>query len=110
VRELAAFWFIYGGFLVALVGIVVGTVVIMHSKRTRASHRPRSLAVQVLGMLAAAALAGIIGMYAGFGYFCSPGSGAQCGLGGVFITGPIAFGIGALAYAVAFAVWDIELR
>ena len=106
---LSALLFVYGGFLVALIASVVGTVVILHFRSKRASKPPAPFAAHVLGMFATAMLAGIAGYYAGVGHYCFGGAGAQCGLGAVFVTGPIAFGIGALAYAAAHAIWDIEL-
>ncbi|MET0230673.1 MAG: hypothetical protein ABW186_07060 [Rhodanobacteraceae bacterium] len=46
----------------------------------------------------------------GIRLFCVDSAGAQCGLGGVFGTGPLVFGIAALTYAAAYAIRDLEQR
>ena len=107
---LPAFLFVFGGSVVALLSALVGTIVILHFAHKRTTRQRTPLAVHILAMFAAGVLGWFIGTGWGISHFCFvPGVGAQCGLGGVLITGPIAFGIGALAYAAAYAIWDIEL-
>ena len=99
-----------GGLFIALVGIVVGAVTILHHQQLRAKKRPAvPWALQTAGMLATGSLASVPGVMWGIRHFCAaPDAGAQCGLGGIFGTGPMAFGIGTLLYAAAYVVWDME--
>jgi hypothetical protein len=95
--------------LIAAIGLVLGTVAILHQHRKRAARR-RALpwVLHVAGMIALGVLVAVPATFYGIRHFCTVGAGAQCGLGGVLGFGPMAFGVAALLYATAYAIWDLE--
>jgi hypothetical protein len=98
-----------GGLAIAAIGFFVGAIVILHWHRKRASKRRAwPAALHVAAMLALGIVAAIPAMKYGIRLYCVEGASAQCGFGGVLGTGPMAFGITALAYAAAYAIWDVE--
>jgi hypothetical protein len=99
-----------GGLLIGVIGLVGGTIAILHVNQKRASlKRGRPWALHVAGMIALGVLAAIPATSYGIRHFCdAAGASAQCGFGGVLGTGPMAFGIAALLYAAAYAIWDVE--
>jgi hypothetical protein len=97
------------GLLIATIGFVAGTIVILHAHskriaRRRAWHWPWP----IVGMSAVGIVAAIPAAGYGIRHFCTAGAGAQCGLGGVLGTGPMAFGVATLLYAGAYAIWDVR--
>jgi hypothetical protein len=98
-----------GGLPIASIGLVGGTAAILHQHRKRAAKRPAwPWALHVVGMIVLGVLAAIPATQYGIRHFCTPGAGAQCGLGGALGFGPMAFGLAALLYAAAYAIWDVE--
>lgn len=53
--------------------------------------------------LAVALIAGFVGMALGIAFFCSFTLGNLCGLGGVFLSGPLAFVAALVAYLIRWA-------
>lgn len=98
-----------GGLIVGTIGLVVGTLVILHGHRKRASNdRAWPAALHVAAMIGLGIVAAIPAMRYGIRLYCVEGAGAQCGFGGVFGTGPLGFGIAALTYAAAYAIRPVE--
>lgn len=58
----------------------------------------RSIFLFVAGIVAFGGFIGWLGMVIGISIFCSKNSGAQCGFGGVFFTGPLAFSVTVVIY------------
>ncbi len=46
---------------------------------------------------------GFLGYIIGIAAFCTGNAGAQCGFGGVFLTGPLAFTAGVAIYLLSWA-------
>lgn len=63
----------------------------------------RSLVNFAVGGLAVGIVGGGLGMGAGIAFFCSYSLGNLCGLGGVFFSGPLAFGVALVAYLFFWA-------
>jgi hypothetical protein len=67
--------------------------------RFAAIDRPKGASADVLGRFVGGVLGygfsfGVVGWILGTAGFCLADSGAQCGLGGIFITGPLGFTCG----------------
>lgn len=63
----------------------------------------RSAILFSLGVLLVGLVAGWVGAVIGVQIFCSLYSGAQCGFGGVFFTGPASFSLAVAAYLFFWA-------
>jgi hypothetical protein len=99
-----------GGLVIATIGLVVGTIVILRCHRTHVSSMRRAwpAMLHVAGMIALGVIVAAPAASYGIRLYCVEGAGAQCGLAGVLGTGPMAFGVAALAYATTYAIWDVE--
>ena len=64
----------------------------------------------MVGLLAAGYLAGSYGKERGIESFCNAGAGNLCGLGGYFVTAPLAFSVAAIVYTLLWFVCVIALR
>ena len=86
-----------------VLALVMAAVVIFLKFRVTPDGSRRSLVKFALGGLAVGIVGGGLGMGSGIAFFCSYSPGNLCGLGGVFLTGPLAFGLALVAYLFIWA-------
>ena len=67
-------------------------------------------ALFIVGLLATGYFAGSYGKERGIEFFCNDGGGNLCGLGGHFVTGPLAFSVTAIVYTFFWFVCMIAFR
>jgi hypothetical protein len=94
----------YTGLL--LLGLLVATVATYVMYRTAAEGTGRSLFRFLMRGVFVAFAAGFVGTGLGIAFFCSLGLGNLCGLGGVFLTGPLALIAAVIVYLVRWARQD----
>jgi len=92
----------YSGMLSPLIALAAAIVLWLKFRGTPEGRR-RSVILFSLGVLLAGLVAGWVGAAIGMQLFCSPSSGAQCGFGGVFFTGPASFSLAVAAYLYFWA-------
>jgi len=85
-----------------LFALVAALAIYLKYQNTSVGSR-RSVVLFSLGVLFVGLVAGWVGMLAGIQVFCSLYSGAQCGFGGVFVTGPMSFTLAVAAYLYFWA-------
>jgi hypothetical protein len=91
----------YTGLL--LLGLLVATVATYVMYRTDTDRTTRSLFRFLLRGVLVAFVAGFVGTGLGIAFFCSYSLGNLCGLGGVFLTGPLALIAAVVVYLVRWA-------
>src|ERR1043165_8390369 len=83
-----------------LLALVAAVIVYWKYRMAQKTNQRRSVILFIVGIVLIGGLVGWLGIAVGIAIFCTPGAGAQCGLGGVFFTGPLAFSV-----AVALYLW-----
>ncbi|MGA7984062.1 MAG: hypothetical protein WCA01_02660 [Burkholderiales bacterium] len=85
-----------------ILALLIAAAVVYFMFRVAADGSRRSMLRFALGALTVGFVAGLAGMGLGIAFFCSYSLGNLCGLGGVFLTGPL---LGGLALAGYLYVW-----
>jgi hypothetical protein len=80
--------------------LAVAAIVYWKFRLAQATNQRRSLILFVVGVVLTGGVASWAGIAIGIEIFCFEGAGAQCGLMGFFVTGPLA-----LSVAVAIYLW-----
>ncbi len=88
---------------VLIPALLIAAVAVYFKFRITPDGSHRSIVRFALGGLAAGIVAGGVGMAAGVVFFCSYSLGNLCGLGGVFFSGPLAFGVALVVYLFCWA-------
>lgn len=83
--------------------LLIAAVVTYFKFRVDANGLHRSIVRFAFRGLAVAIVAGFAGMALGIAFFCSYPLGNLCGLGGVFLSGPLAFVAALVAYLIRWA-------
>jgi len=96
-EELLKIFFVIAMFSPLLVFVAVA-IVYSKFRVGQMTSQHRSVIFFLLGIVLIGVVVGPLGVVAGLEIFCSPGAGAQCGLGGFFFTGPLAFSLAAAIY------------
>jgi hypothetical protein len=91
----------YTGLL--LLGLLVATVTTYVVYRMDADGTTRSLFRFLSRGVLVAFVAGFVGTGLGIPFFCSYSLGNLCGLGGVFLTGPLTLTVAVIVYLVRWA-------
>jgi hypothetical protein len=86
-----------------LLALLIATVATYVMYRTGPDGTSRSLFRFLLGGVLVAFAAGFVGAGLGIAFFCSQSLGNLCGLGGVFLTGPLALIAATVVYLVRWA-------
>lgn len=86
-----------------ILALLIGAVVVYFKFRVTPDGSIRSIVQFVLGAIVVGVVAGGVGMGLGILFFCSYSLGNLCGLGGVFLSGPVAFGLALVGYLVLWA-------
>ena len=86
-----------------LLGLLIATVATYVMYRTDADGTRRSLFRFLLRGVLVAFVAGFVGTGLGIAFFCSYSLGNLCGLGGVFLIGPLALIAAVVVYLVRWA-------
>ena len=86
-----------------ILALLIAAVVIYLKFRSAPDGSSRSVVQFALGGSAVGTMAGFLGMGTGIAFFCSYSLGNLCGLGGVFLSGPLAFSLAVIAYLFFWA-------
>jgi hypothetical protein len=86
-----------------ILALLIGAVVVYFKFRVTPDGSVRSAVQFMLGGTAVGIVSGGVGMGLGILFFCSYSLGNLCGLGGVFLSGPLAFGLALVGYLVLWA-------
>jgi len=92
----------FAALLSPLITLVAAIFIYLKYKGAPDGNR-RSAILFSLGVLLVGLVAGWVGAVISVQIFCSMYTGAQCGLGGVFFTGPASFSLAVAAYLYFWA-------
>lgn len=81
-----------------LLAIIAAAIVYWRYRISQTTNQRRSVMLFIFGVVVIGVLVGWFGTAAGVAIFCSPGAGAQCGFGGTFFAGPLAFSVAVVIY------------
>jgi len=85
-------------------------VYVNHHRKDETGGKRRSVVLFLLGFLSLGVLSASLGTVAGIDVFCSVYENAQCGLGGVFFAGSLAFSLGAGVFLYLWAKHGVSRR
>lgn len=83
---------------IMIVVLLIVAAIVYLTFRIAPDGSRRSLIRFALGGLGVGVAAGFLGMGIGIAFFCSQSIGNLCGLGGVFLSGPLAFCLAVILY------------